>query len=174
MEGVSSPGSEPTSSPLEHEVPQQDSQRHPAGGDPQEHSPQVDGHQGGALVCQQRANRRDQIVDPEGLEQGGDAAWHPLGTGVRTTGDPQDRHCWAEFPHEDRELRSAEMGHPAISDQQVESALFGEFPSLEAIRGFDHFILFGAERAGSDAAEGGLVLYQQNTEGHAALSEGGE
>jgi hypothetical protein len=71
-----------------------------------------------------------------------------------TAADPQDRHCRAEFPHEDRELRSAEMGHLAISDQQVELALFSEFPSLEAIRGFDHFIpVVGAHgRRGADGA----------------------
>jgi len=90
-----------------------------------------------------------------------------------TVRESQDWHCGLEVPQAGHDLRSTQGRHPSIRDDQVESGLFGETPGLEAVRGFDHFVLLEAERAGRDAAEGIFVVNEQNAVGHAALSGGG-
>jgi len=95
----------------------------------------------------------------------------PISSGrVVAAGEPQDRHCRVQFPHEGRELISTEAGHPAIRNDQIETVLFDEFPGLEAIRGFDHVVFFEAEGAGHDGTDGDFVIYKENAVGHARLS----
>jgi hypothetical protein len=83
-----------------------------------------------------------------------------------TTAEAQDGHGRVEFPHQDCELRSAEIGHPAIRDQLVEWTALGQGASRKAIQGFNHFIVFRPEGTGRETAERNLVLDEQNAGGH--------